>query len=159
MSKHSLSSVFRSPVQPPPRAKREDDDVLLSFRFKDNITGRQKQQAYNEAQRACTTLFLSVPMATLCNFVVVAQKMATLDREVRCLPHQFHAMQTTACARWAAQLAQRGTWLMGTFCTSQPLQPCTMMMSSHNLFMGFFPISILYILSGFIYIIGGFGCV
>ena len=34
-----------------------------------------------------------------------------------------------------------------------------MMMSSHNLLMGCFPISIMYILSGFIYIIGGFSCV
>ena len=34
-----------------------------------------------------------------------------------------------------------------------------MMMSSHKLFIGCFLISILYILSGFIYIIGGFSCV
>ena len=38
-------------------------------------------------------------MATLCEFVTVAQKMATRDREVRCLPHEFHAMQAIVCAR------------------------------------------------------------
>ena len=48
--------------------------------------------------------FVSVPMATLCDFVTVAQGMATQDREVCCLPHEFHAMESTVRARWAAQL-------------------------------------------------------
>ena len=105
MSQRSLSSFFSSPVQPPPRAKREDViNALLYFRFKDRITGRKRQEAYNDAQKACATLFLSVPIATLCNFVAVAQQMGTRDRAVRCLPHEFHAMQSTVCARWAAQL-------------------------------------------------------
>ena len=61
-----LSVYFSSPVQLSPRAKREDViDTLLQFRFKDRITGRKRQEAYNEAQKACATLFLSVPMATL----------------------------------------------------------------------------------------------
>ena len=98
MSQCSLSSFFSSPVQPPPRAKREDViNALLYFRFKDRITGRKRQEAYNDAQKACATLFLSVPIATLCKFVAVAQQMGTRDREVRCLPHEFHAMQATIC--------------------------------------------------------------
>ena len=32
-------------------------------------------------------------------FVAVAQKKATRGREVRCLPHEFHAMQAPVCAR------------------------------------------------------------
>ena len=66
MTQRSLSVYFCSPVQPSPRAKRKDViDVLLYFRFKDRITGWKRQEAYNEAQKACATLFLSVPMATL----------------------------------------------------------------------------------------------
>ena len=66
MTQRSLSVYFCSPVQPSPRAKRKDViDALLYFRFKDRITGRKRQEAYNEAQKACATLFLSVPMATL----------------------------------------------------------------------------------------------
>ena len=104
MSQRSLSSFFSFPVQPPPRAKREDViNALLYYRFKDRITGRKQQEAYNDAQKACATLVLSLPIATLCNFVAVAQQMGTRDREVRCLPHEFHAMQATVSARWAAQ--------------------------------------------------------
>ena len=81
LPQHSLSVYFSSPVPPLPRAKREDViDALLYFRFNDRITGHKGQKAYNEAQKACATLFLSVPMATLCEFVAVAQKMATRDR-------------------------------------------------------------------------------
>ena len=66
MTQCSLSVYFCSPVQPSPRAKRKDViDALLYFRFKDRITGRKRQEACNEAQKACATLFLSVPMATL----------------------------------------------------------------------------------------------
>ena len=66
MTQRSLSVYFCSPVQPSPRAKRKDViDALLYFRFKDRITGRKRQEAYNEAQKACATLFLSVPMATI----------------------------------------------------------------------------------------------
>ena len=50
----------------------------------------------------CHTFF---KRTTLCEFVAVAQKMATRNRKVRCLPHEFHAMQATACARWAAQVS------------------------------------------------------
>ena len=66
MTQRSLSVYFCSPVQLSPRAKHKDViDALLYFRFKDRITGRKRQEAYNEAQKACATLFLSVPMATL----------------------------------------------------------------------------------------------
>ena len=74
---------------------------------------------YNEAQKAHATLFLSVPAATLCGFVAVAQEMATRDREVRCLPHEFHAMQATVCARSATQL------------------PCTQSHLAHACFLSF----------------------
>ena len=66
MPQRSLSVYFSSPVQSSPRAKREDViDALLYFRFKDKITGWKRPKAYNEAQKACATLFWSVPMATL----------------------------------------------------------------------------------------------
>ena len=92
-----LSVYFNSPAQPSPSAKHKAViDALLCFTFKHRTTSRKRQEAYNEAQKACPTLFLSVPMATLCEFVAVAQKMATRNREVRCLPHEFHA---AVCAR------------------------------------------------------------
>ena len=104
MPQRSLSVYFSSLVPLLPGTKCEDVfDALLHFGFKDRITGHKRQKAYNEAQKARAKLFLSVPMATLCDFVAVAQKMATCDRKVRCLPHEFHAMQATVCARWAAQ--------------------------------------------------------
>ena len=31
-------------------------------------------------------------MAGLCEFAAVAQEMATRNREVHCLPHEFHAI-------------------------------------------------------------------
>ena len=81
MPQRSLSVYFSSPVPPLPHTKHEDViDALLYFTFKDRITDHKRQKAYNEAQKACATLFLSVPMATLCEFVAVAQKMATRDR-------------------------------------------------------------------------------
>ena len=80
-AQRSMSVYFSPPVPPLPRAKREDViDALLYFRFKDRITGHTRQKAYNEAQKACATLFLSVPMAALCEFVAVAQKMTTCDQ-------------------------------------------------------------------------------
>ena len=58
MTQHLLSVCFCSPVQPPPHAKREDViDALFCFRFKDRITVWKRQDAYNEAQKACATLF------------------------------------------------------------------------------------------------------
>ena len=67
MPQRSLSVYFSSPFQPSPRTKREDViDALLYFTFKDRTD--------NEAQKVCATIFLRVPMATLCEFVVVAQK-------------------------------------------------------------------------------------
>ena len=93
MTQHSLSAYFRSPVQLPPSAKREDViDALLYFRFKHGITGWKRQAAYNEARKAHATLFLSMPMATLCEFVAAAQEMATRGHEVHCLPHECHAI-------------------------------------------------------------------
>ena len=84
MPQRLLSVYFSSPVSPLPRAKREDViDALLYFRFKDRITGHKRQKAHNEAQKACTRLFLSVPMAILCEVVAVAQKMATRNRFTR----------------------------------------------------------------------------
>ena len=51
-------------------------DMLLYFRFKDKLTRWQSQEKSNTAQKACSTLFLSVPMATLCQYVTVAWEMA-----------------------------------------------------------------------------------
>ena len=54
----SLSVYFSSPVPPLPHAKCEDViDTLLYFRFKDRITGHKRHKAYNEAQKACATIF------------------------------------------------------------------------------------------------------
>ena len=45
------------------------------------------------AHKACSTLFLNTPMATLHEFITQAAVMARQDREVRCLPHEFLLMQ------------------------------------------------------------------
>ena len=80
MPQCSLSVYFSSPVPPLPRAKHEDPiDMLLYFRFKDRITGPKRQEAYNKAQKACATIFLSMPMATV-RVCHCGQKMATRDR-------------------------------------------------------------------------------
>ena len=105
MSQRSISAFFGSPVQPCPRAKRNDViTAILYFRFQDRWTGKKRQEAYNAAQKACSTLFLNTPMATLCEFVQQAAIMAQQDCEVCCLPYEFLLMQPVLCARWAAQL-------------------------------------------------------
>ena len=95
MTQHLLSLYFCSPVQLLPRVKclklEHVINTLLYFRFKGRIIC-WKRQVCNEAQRACATLFLSVAMAMLSEFVIVAQEMATCNRKVRFLPHQFHAI-------------------------------------------------------------------
>ena len=46
MPQRSLLVYFSSPVPPLPRAKCEDvNDALLYFRFKDRITGHNRQKA------------------------------------------------------------------------------------------------------------------
>ena len=66
MPQSSLSVCFSSPVQPSSCAVVVVVvDALLYFRFNDRITSWKTQEAYNEAQKACATLFLSIPMATL----------------------------------------------------------------------------------------------
>ena len=58
MPQRSLSVYFSSPVPLLLRAKHEDViDAQLYFRFKDRITGHKRKKAYNEAQKACATLF------------------------------------------------------------------------------------------------------
>ena len=54
----SLAAYFGSPVQPPPRVKCKDViDALLRFPFTDRITKWKRQEAYNDVQKACFTLF------------------------------------------------------------------------------------------------------
>ena len=98
MSERALSAYFRFLVQLPPHVKPEDViDVLLYFGFQDRLTRRKRQEAYHNRQQACSALFLSVPMATLCEVVTVVQEMAARDCEVRCLLHESHATQSIFC--------------------------------------------------------------
>ena len=78
MSQRPISAFFGTPVQPCPRVKR--DDIVnrnLYFRFQDRWTGMKRQEAYNVAQKACSTLFLNTPMATLREFITQAAVMAS----------------------------------------------------------------------------------
>ena len=62
MSQRPISAFFGTPVQPCPRAKRDDIvNAALYFRFQDRWTGKKRQEAYNMAQKACSTLFLNTP--------------------------------------------------------------------------------------------------
>ena len=88
-----LSVYFRSLVQQLPQVKCADViDVLTDFRLKDRLTRPKRQEAHHDVQKV-----LSVPMAVLCEVATVAWEMAERDCEVRCLPHEFHAMQSTVC--------------------------------------------------------------
>ena len=59
MSQRPISAFFSTPVQPCPRAKRDDViNTILYFRFQDRWAGKKRQEAYNVAQKACSTLFL-----------------------------------------------------------------------------------------------------
>ena len=70
MSQRPISAFFSTPVQPCPGAKRDDVvNAILYFRFQDRWTGKKRQEAYNVAQKACSTLFLNTPMATLREFI------------------------------------------------------------------------------------------
>ena len=94
MSQRPISAFFSTPVQPCPRVKCDDVvNAILYFRFQDRWTGKKRQEAHNVAQKACSTLFLNTPMATLHEFITQAAVMARQDREVRCLPHEFLLMQ------------------------------------------------------------------
>ena len=105
MSQRPISAFFSTSVQPCPRVKRDDVvNTILYFRFQDRWTGKKRQEAYNVAQKACSTLFLNTSMATLHEFITQAAVMARQDCEVRCLPHEFLLMQSVMCARWAAQM-------------------------------------------------------
>ena len=62
MYQRPISAFFSTPVQPCPRAKCDDVvSVILYFRFEDRWTGKKRQEAYNVAQKACSTLFLNTP--------------------------------------------------------------------------------------------------
>ena len=64
MSQRPISAFFGITVQPCPRVKRDDVvNAILCFRFQDRWTGKKRQEAYNVAQKACSTLFLNTPMA------------------------------------------------------------------------------------------------
>ena len=58
MSQQPISAFFRTPVQPCPRAKRNGVvKAILYFCFQNRWTGKKRQEAYNVAQKACSTLF------------------------------------------------------------------------------------------------------
>ena len=58
MSQRPISAFFSTPVQPCPRAKRNDVvNTILYFRFQDRWMAKKRQEAYNVAQKACSTLF------------------------------------------------------------------------------------------------------
>ena len=73
VSQCSLAAYFGSLVQLLPRVKcKEEIAALLYFRLEDRLTRRKRQEAYNDVQKACYTLFLSVSMAKECECVTVA---------------------------------------------------------------------------------------
>ena len=77
MSQRPISAFFGTPVQPCPRVKRDNVvNAILYFRFQDRWTGKKRQEAYNVAQKACSTLSLNTPMATLREFITQAAVMA-----------------------------------------------------------------------------------
>ena len=110
MSQRSLSAFFGTLVQPPPvRVKpSEVSHAILYFRLQDRLIRVKRQEAYNRAQKAASTLMHTMPMATLRDFVATATEMSTKDRLVRCLPHELLGMQSLVEARWSAQLPR--TW-------------------------------------------------
>ena len=58
----SHKCVLQHPVKPCPCAKRNDVvNTILYFRFQDRWTGKKRQEAYNVAQKACSTLLLNSP--------------------------------------------------------------------------------------------------
>ena len=66
----SLSVYFCPLVLPLPHVKHEDViDMPLYVTFEDRLTRRKRQEAHHDVQKACSTLFLSVPMAPLCEVV------------------------------------------------------------------------------------------
>ena len=69
MSQGPISTFFSTPVQLCPPAKRDDViNATLYFCFQDRWTGKKRQEAYSVAQKACSTLFLNTPRATLCEW-------------------------------------------------------------------------------------------
>ena len=77
MSQRPISAFFGTLVQPCPRVKRDDAvNAILYFRFQDRWIGKKRHEAYNVAQKACSTLFLNTPMATLCEFITQVGVMA-----------------------------------------------------------------------------------
>ena len=119
MSQRPISAFFSTPIQPCPRVKRDNVvNAILYFRFQDRWTGNKRQEAYNVAQKACSTLFLNTPMATVHEFITQAAVMARQDREVPCLPHEFLLMQPIVCARWAAQMPRTQALLQHAYVLS-----------------------------------------
>ena len=85
MWQRPIHRSFGTAVQPCPRAKRDDViTTILYFPFQDGWSGKKRQEAYNAAQKACSTLFLTTPMATLCEFVRQGAITARQDRGLIC---------------------------------------------------------------------------
>ena len=82
MSQRPISVFFSTPVHLCTRVKRDDVvNAILYFRFQDRWTRKKKQEAYNVAQKACSTLFLNTPMATLHEFITQLAVMAYQDHQ------------------------------------------------------------------------------
>ena len=89
MSRRPISTFFGTPVQPCPCAKHNNIiNAILFFRFQDRWIGKKNQEAYNVAHKACSTLFLNTPMATLCEFIRQAMKSV--------LPFSVHEVECGA---------------------------------------------------------------
>ena len=129
MSQRPISAFFGTPVQPCPRVKRNDVvNVILYFRFQDRWTGKKRQEAYNVAQKACSTLFLNTATATLHEFMTQAAVMARQDRGCAACRMIFCSCNLS-CAH-AGQHRCHGHRLccnIRIFCLSQPPQICTVL--------------------------------
>ena len=69
--------VLRHPVQPCPRAKRNDiTNMILYFHFQDRWTGKKRQEAYKCCTESMFHTFLNTPMAALCEFIRQAAIMS-----------------------------------------------------------------------------------
>ena len=109
MTQRSFSKSSRSRFLLPPLVKCEDViDTLLYFSFKNRLTRRQRHEAYKNIHKTCTALVLSEPMSGLCEFVSMAQEMATGDCKVRCLPHEFSCNAVNCLYKHNKELVRAG---------------------------------------------------
>ena len=70
-----------SPTVSPRKTRRRHKHNPLYFHFQDRWIEKKRQEAYDVAQKACSTPFLNTPMPTLCEFIRQAARMA----RIRCV--------------------------------------------------------------------------